>query len=132
MLAEIHNEPDLKLNLKFEIEVLCKDLGIDLSQIEPTGVLKDTERLVRVPQQLGELASLSQPESGSQMPLGPPPMGIAPPIDRMYYLFNKFLCWYVKLCVTNFIGLYCCVRCLLIYCEGFFVCHILCWQEFLY
>uniref|UniRef100_A0A914CS85 CCR4-NOT transcription complex subunit 1 n=1 Tax=Acrobeloides nanus TaxID=290746 RepID=A0A914CS85_9BILA len=81
VLAEIHNEPDLKLNLKFEIEVLCKDLGIDLSQIEPTGVLKDTERLVRVPQQLGELASLSQPESGSQMPLGPPPMGIAPPID---------------------------------------------------
>lgn len=30
ILAEIHQEPDLKLNLKFEIEVLCKNLQIDL------------------------------------------------------------------------------------------------------
>lgn len=29
-LAELHQEPDLKLNLKFEIEVLCKTLNIDL------------------------------------------------------------------------------------------------------
>ena len=26
LLAELHAEPDLKLNLKFEIEVLCKHL----------------------------------------------------------------------------------------------------------
>ena len=31
VLAELHMEPDLKLNLKFEIEVLCKTLSIDLS-----------------------------------------------------------------------------------------------------
>ncbi|XKL59833.1 hypothetical protein PGB90_000849 [Kerria lacca] len=30
ILAEIHQEPDLKLNLKFEIEVLCKNLQIEL------------------------------------------------------------------------------------------------------
>lgn len=30
ILAEIHQEPDLKLNLKFEIEVLCKNLQVDL------------------------------------------------------------------------------------------------------
>lgn len=29
-LAELHQEPDLKLNLKFEIEVLCKTLNINL------------------------------------------------------------------------------------------------------
>lgn len=31
VLAELHQEPDLKLNLKFEIEVLCKNLSIDVS-----------------------------------------------------------------------------------------------------
>lgn len=30
VLAELHQEPDLKLNLKFEIEVLCKNLTIDV------------------------------------------------------------------------------------------------------
>jgi CCR4-NOT transcription complex subunit 1 len=29
-LAELHQEQDLKLNLKFEIEVLCKNLSIDV------------------------------------------------------------------------------------------------------
>lgn len=30
VLAELHQEPDLKLNLKFEIEVLCKNLNVDV------------------------------------------------------------------------------------------------------
>jgi len=30
VLAELHQEADLKLNLKFEIEVLCKTLSIDV------------------------------------------------------------------------------------------------------
>lgn len=38
-LAELYNLPDLKLNLKFEIEVLCKNLGIELKEIEPSTVL---------------------------------------------------------------------------------------------
>lgn len=46
VLAEIHNEPDLQLNLKFEIEVLCKELGIELREIEISNVLKDSTRLV--------------------------------------------------------------------------------------
>lgn len=29
-LAELHQEPDLKLTLKFEVEVLCKALNIEL------------------------------------------------------------------------------------------------------
>ena len=31
VLAELHTEPELKLNLKFEIEVLCKTLNIDFN-----------------------------------------------------------------------------------------------------
>lgn len=62
VLAELHNEPDLKLNLKFEIEVLCKDLNLDLRQMPVEGVLKDTERLLRVPQQLSDLKMLKQPD----------------------------------------------------------------------
>uniref|UniRef100_A0A1I7SU78 Ubiquitinyl hydrolase 1 n=2 Tax=Bursaphelenchus xylophilus TaxID=6326 RepID=A0A1I7SU78_BURXY len=54
VLAEIHNEPDLKLNLKFEIEVLCKDLQLHLKDIEITGVLKDQSRLPNLfPQRTG-------------------------------------------------------------------------------
>ena len=34
VLAELHQEPGLKLNLKFEIEVLCKTLGLDISVSE--------------------------------------------------------------------------------------------------
>lgn len=46
VLVEIHNEPDLKLNLKFEIEVLCKDLNVDLRSVEVSNYLKESSRLV--------------------------------------------------------------------------------------
>eukprot|EP00003_Mantamonas_plastica_P029028 TRINITY_DN6810_c0_g2_i1.p1 TRINITY_DN6810_c0_g2~~TRINITY_DN6810_c0_g2_i1.p1 ORF type:complete len:1654 (+),score=631.62 TRINITY_DN6810_c0_g2_i1:388-4962(+) len=39
LLAEVYSFEDLKLNLKFEIEVLCQNLGVDLSQLEPTRLL---------------------------------------------------------------------------------------------
>ncbi|CAG8523976.1 14374_t:CDS:10, partial [Acaulospora morrowiae] len=41
LLAELYQYADLKLNLKFEVEVLCKSLNIDLKEIEPTTILKD-------------------------------------------------------------------------------------------
>jgi CCR4-NOT transcription complex subunit 1 len=40
LLVELYQNADLKLNLKFEIEVLCKSLSVELSSIEPTMVLK--------------------------------------------------------------------------------------------
>ncbi|KAI6241643.1 CCR4-Not complex component, variant [Aphelenchoides fujianensis] len=52
VLAEIHNEPDLQLNLKFEIEVVCKELQLELREIEVTGVLKDSSRLSAYRQQM--------------------------------------------------------------------------------
>ena len=36
-LAELHQEPSLKLNLKFEVEVLCKALSLDLNKLLEEG-----------------------------------------------------------------------------------------------
>lgn len=54
VLAELHQEPDLKLNLKFEIEVLCKNLEIDVSQLKPAVYLKDPERFRKLEYQLSQ------------------------------------------------------------------------------
>jgi CCR4-NOT transcription complex subunit 1 len=43
LLAELYHFADLKLNLKFEIEVLCKALDIDLDSIEPTSILRNRQ-----------------------------------------------------------------------------------------
>ncbi|KAI8346449.1 CCR4-Not complex component, Not1-domain-containing protein [Mortierella sp. GBAus27b] len=47
LLVELYQFADLKLHLKFEIEVLCNSLTLDLKEIEPTSILKD-----RPPQEL--------------------------------------------------------------------------------
>lgn len=43
VLVELHNEPDLKLNHKFEIEVLCKNLNINITSIPIKNVLRTFE-----------------------------------------------------------------------------------------
>ena len=62
VLAELHQEPDLKLNLKFEVEVLCKTLTIDIHELKPGMVFKDHARLSRLEPQL------SQPQMYQPMP----------------------------------------------------------------
>lgn len=54
ILAELHQEQDLKLNLKFEIEVLCKNLDIDVAMLKPAVYLKDPERLRKLEYQLSQ------------------------------------------------------------------------------
>ncbi|CAN6981983.1 unnamed protein product [Brassica rapa subsp. trilocularis] len=44
LLAEIYSMPNLKMNLKFDIEVLFKNLGCDLKEVAPTSLLKDRKR----------------------------------------------------------------------------------------
>ncbi|KAL5862252.1 hypothetical protein ACOSQ3_003532 [Xanthoceras sorbifolium] len=44
LLAEIYSMPNLKMNLKFDIEVLFKNLGMDLKDMKPTSLLKDWKR----------------------------------------------------------------------------------------
>ncbi|XP_050542433.1 CCR4-NOT transcription complex subunit 1-like [Daktulosphaira vitifoliae] len=51
-LAELHQEPDLKLTLKFEVEVLCKALNIELKDLSPGYVLKDPEIAKKLEPQL--------------------------------------------------------------------------------
>ncbi|XP_052210992.1 uncharacterized protein LOC127813907 isoform X2 [Diospyros lotus] len=46
LLAEIYAMPNLKMNLKFDIEVLFKNLGVDLKEVAPTSLLKDRVRQV--------------------------------------------------------------------------------------
>ena len=53
LLMELYHYADLKLNLKFEIEVLCKDLGLDYKTVEPSTCIQD-----RPPQADDELANI--------------------------------------------------------------------------
>lgn len=41
LLSELYHFADLKLNLKFEVEVLCKRLEIDVKDVEASSLLKD-------------------------------------------------------------------------------------------
>lgn len=70
VLAELHQEPDLKLNLKFEIEVLCKNLDIDVNQLKPAVYLKDPERLRKIEYQLSQPAKQKE----QTMLVQPPPV----------------------------------------------------------
>ncbi|TRX90854.1 hypothetical protein FHL15_008258 [Xylaria flabelliformis] len=45
LLIELYHNAELKLNQKFEIEVLCKDLNLDHKSIEPSSELLDREPL---------------------------------------------------------------------------------------
>ncbi|XP_017106115.2 CCR4-NOT transcription complex subunit 1 isoform X1 [Drosophila bipectinata] len=67
VLGELHQEPELKLNLKFEIEVLCKTLNLELAKLRPVIYLKDPTRALLIEQQM------SQPK-----PKQPEPIAAAP------------------------------------------------------
>ena len=41
LLAELYHFAELKLNLKFDIEILCKSLEIDLDAVEPAMILRN-------------------------------------------------------------------------------------------
>ncbi|KAM0934312.1 putative CCR4-Not complex component, Not1, MIF4G-like domain superfamily [Dioscorea sansibarensis] len=62
LLAEIYNLPNLKMNLKFDIEVLFKNLGVDMKDVKPTSLLKDRVREVEGnPDFSNKDASVAQP-----------------------------------------------------------------------
>lgn len=77
VLAELHQEQNLKLNLKFEIEVLCKTLSIDIADLKPIVYLKDQERLNTIEYQLSqpnrnEEHQVQQQQQIQQQPSQPP------------------------------------------------------------
>ncbi|XP_077972852.1 CCR4-NOT transcription complex subunit 1-like [Styela clava] len=70
-LVELHNEPDLKLNLKFEVEVLCKNLQLDINEIKPSNYLRDPSYKHTIDYQL----SASNKDTNSSKP-GTPSVGL--------------------------------------------------------
>ncbi|KFK30583.1 hypothetical protein AALP_AA6G000600 [Arabis alpina] len=44
LLSEVYFMPNLKMNLKFEIEIFFKNLGVDIKDVKPTSLLKDRKR----------------------------------------------------------------------------------------
>ncbi len=63
LLAELYHYAELKLNLKFDIEILCKSLDLDLDTIEPTSILRN-----RPLEALG--LGLDYPEDIGLLPIG--------------------------------------------------------------
>ncbi|KAL4601485.1 CCR4-NOT transcription complex subunit 1-like, partial [Arapaima gigas] len=63
LLAELHQEHNMKLNLKFEIEVLCKKLSLNINDLKPGSLLKDKEKLKNLEEQL------STPKKEAKLPL---------------------------------------------------------------
>ena len=66
VLVELHNEPDLKLNHKFEIEVLCKNLSLNINDISVKGCLRNYEI---VEEQLTKLKDNNQPKETTPVPM---------------------------------------------------------------
>lgn len=53
----------MQLNLKFEIEVLCKNLALDINELKPGSLLKDKDRLKNLDEQLSApKKDVKQPE----------------------------------------------------------------------
>ncbi|KAK2841913.1 hypothetical protein Q5P01_012113 [Channa striata] len=81
VLAELHQEHDLKLNLKFEIEVLCKNLSLDINELKPGNLLKDKEKLKNLEEQLSAPKKEAKPPeemlpvstTGEFVPFAAPP-----------------------------------------------------------
>uniref|UniRef100_A0A0K0EDC4 CCR4-NOT transcription complex subunit 1 n=1 Tax=Strongyloides stercoralis TaxID=6248 RepID=A0A0K0EDC4_STRER len=75
VLAEMYYESSLKLNLKFEIEVLCNDLDIKLSDIIVGKTLKNTDLIKGLTSQMGKFKKVENETAPS-----PIPQSVRPPV----------------------------------------------------
>jgi CCR4-NOT transcription complex subunit 1 len=57
LLSEFYSYTELKLNLKFEIEVLCRELGVAISDVSPSNMLKEREERLRLEKEQMEQAA---------------------------------------------------------------------------
>ncbi|XP_065678715.1 CCR4-NOT transcription complex subunit 1 isoform X1 [Hydra vulgaris] len=73
VMVELHQMPDLKLNLKFEVEVLCNTLLLDLQEIKPSELLKNSDILNKLEHQLIPAEKEKNQNADSSVPvIGPP------------------------------------------------------------
>ncbi|QPG94506.1 hypothetical protein C2857_006248 [Epichloe festucae Fl1] len=75
LLIELYHHAELKLNLKFEIEVLCKGLNLDHKSIEPSGEILNRPTIeenadILAPEQLDAFESMSLNGLGSTVGAG--------------------------------------------------------------
>ena len=82
LLAELHQEQDLKLNLKFEIEVLCKALGLELTSLTPGTLLKDFDKINKILKMpsMAPMANVGQQKPDNMPIVGIPPVAQSTPI----------------------------------------------------
>ncbi|KAF4975793.1 hypothetical protein FZEAL_7453 [Fusarium zealandicum] len=93
LLIELYHHAELKLNLKFEIEVLCKGLNLDHKSIEPSGEILNRPVIeepadVLPPEQIDAFENLSLNGMGSAVGAGLSPQAIAPTIPDLSPLIN--------------------------------------------
>ncbi|KAF7547803.1 hypothetical protein G7046_g8897 [Stylonectria norvegica] len=88
-LIELYHNAELKLNLKFEIEVLCKGLNLDHKSIEPSGeilnrpAIEETIEVLPQEQMDAGFGSLQLNDIGSGVGSGLSPQAIAPAIPDL-------------------------------------------------
>ncbi|PRT54801.1 General negative regulator of transcription subunit 1 [Wickerhamiella sorbophila] len=75
VLAELYQFGNLKLNLKFEIEVLCNALGLSISEITPATFIR-SEEAIHLEQEMKRLA-LDPTATIPTVPVGPSVPGVA-------------------------------------------------------
>ncbi|KAI8922013.1 CCR4-Not complex component, Not1-domain-containing protein [Powellomyces hirtus] len=78
LLAELYHFADLKLNLKFEIEVLCKNLKLAIKDIQPTTLLRNRPQKQSATEGSANAFANAKPTSSSPLSAVPPTSG-APP-----------------------------------------------------
>ncbi|KLP01071.1 Uncharacterized protein LW94_8387 [Fusarium fujikuroi] len=88
LLIELYHHAELKLNLKFEIEVLCKGLNLDHRSIEPSGEILNRPIIEEPaetlpPEQLDAFENLSLNGIGSGVGAGLSPQALAPTIPDL-------------------------------------------------
>lgn len=88
LLIELYHHAELKLNLKFEIEVLCKGLSLDHKSIEPSGEIQNRSDLegpvdVHQREQLDAFDNLSLNGLGQAVGTGLSPQAVAPTIPDL-------------------------------------------------
>ncbi|KAJ7074336.1 Not1-domain-containing protein [Mycena amicta] len=77
LLAELYHFAELKLNLKFEIEVLCKGLDITLDSVEASTILRSrplTDAGTQLPEYVGDISSLPIDDYPSTLATSEPPV----------------------------------------------------------
>ncbi|KAJ3031110.1 UNVERIFIED_CONTAM: hypothetical protein HDU68_006489 [Siphonaria sp. JEL0065] len=66
LLSELYNYAELKLNLKFEIEVLCKKIQLDIKDIEPAVILRNRPNKLSGQKKPGDPLGLPNPATLTQ------------------------------------------------------------------